>query len=59
MSAILINNTLQAMSPFTDAVINEVPQQSAPLLHDRLLQQINTVELPVMVGLLLQGAPNG
>ena len=48
--AILSNVTLQTTSLFTDAVINETLWQCVPLQRDRLLQLINGVELPPVLG---------
>jgi len=54
VSTILIPDTLQTMSPFTNAVISEAPWQCASFQHHRLLQLINGVELPAMVDSLPQ-----
>ena len=41
--------------PLSGAVINEALWYSASLHHDRLLQLINGVKLPVVIDSLLQG----
>ena len=45
MSAILLDNTFHMLSPFTDTVINELPRQRAPLVHDCLFQQFHGFKL--------------
>jgi len=55
MSAILIHDTLQTTFPLSDVPINEAPWQCASLQHDRLLQLINGVKIPVVVDSLMYG----
>jgi len=59
MSAILIHDTLQTTFPLSDAVVHEAPWQCAPLLHVRLLQLNNGIELTAVVDWLLHGPQNG
>jgi len=53
MSAILIHDTLQTTSPFTDAVINEAPWQRASLQQEHLFKLINGVKRHAIVDWLL------
>ena len=58
VSAILIHDILQTTFPLSDAaVINEALAYES-FQHDRLLQLIISVKLPVVVDSLMQG-PNG